>query len=40
MDNKAVAKHELSFLGGKPKVNRHYSVNNEKRIDILSVNTI
>lgn len=39
MDNKAVAKHELSFLGGKPKVNRHYNVNNDKRIDVLSVNT-
>lgn len=38
MNNKTIAKYELSFIGGKPEVNRFYNADNTKSIDVLSVN--
>lgn len=39
MDNKKVAKHALSFVGGKPNVVRHYNDDESKKIDIMTSNT-
>ena len=35
MDNKKIAKFEVSFIGGNPKVFRYLNQNNSKSIDIF-----
>lgn len=36
MDNKKIAKYELAFIGGNPKVYRYYNEDESKHIDILT----
>ena len=36
MDKKIIAKYTLEFIGGTPKVERFYNVDESKAIDILS----
>lgn len=35
MNNKQIAKHALSFIGGIPTVNRYYSNDQDKQIDVM-----
>mgnify|MGYP005762136463 CR=1 FL=1 len=39
MDNKKIAKHALSFIGGKPNVVRYYNDDKSKNIDIMISNS-
>lgn len=36
MNNKMAAKHALAFLGGKPKVDRFYNVDESKSMDVMT----